>query len=63
MEVVIGYDAAEPVGFEHANTLTPDDRWWCRMTTPLPDGWTETPTVAVKEMMLRKPWRGQVSRG
>ncbi|MFI7068608.1 hypothetical protein ACIBL3_47005 [Kribbella sp. NPDC050124] len=58
-EVVIGYDAAEPVGFAYANSLTPDDRWWRRMTTPLPDGCTGTPTVAVKEIMLRKPWRGQ----
>jgi GNAT superfamily N-acetyltransferase len=58
-EVVIGYDAAEPVGFAYANTLTPDDRWWRRMTTPVPNGCTETSTVAVKEIMLRKPWRGQ----
>jgi GNAT superfamily N-acetyltransferase len=58
-EVVIGYDAEEPVGFAYANTLTPDDRWWRRMATPLPDGCTETSTVAVKEIMLRKPWRGQ----
>lgn len=58
-EVVVGYDAAEPVGFAYANSLTPDDRWWRRMTTPLPDGCTERPTVAVKEIMLRKPWRGQ----
>ncbi|GAA3100492.1 hypothetical protein JOF29_003179 [Kribbella aluminosa] len=36
-EVVIGYDAEEPVGFAYANSLTPDDRWWRRMTTPLPD--------------------------
>jgi GNAT superfamily N-acetyltransferase len=58
-EVVIGYDAAEPVGFAYANSLTPDDRWWRRMTTALPDGCNETSTVAVKEIMLRKPWRGQ----
>ncbi|MDX3006246.1 hypothetical protein PWY87_31510 [Kribbella solani] len=58
-EVVIGYDAEEPVGFAYASTLTPDDRWWRRMATPLPDGCTETSTVAVKEIMLRKPWRGQ----
>jgi GNAT superfamily N-acetyltransferase len=45
-EAVIGYDAEAPVGFAYANSLTPDD---C----------TQTPTVAVKELMLRKPWRGQ----
>jgi hypothetical protein len=62
-EVVIGYDQAEPVGFAYANMLTSDDRWWRRMTTPLPAGCTGTPTVAVKEIMLRKPWRGQGSLG
>jgi hypothetical protein len=30
-----------------------------RMTGPLPDGCAETPTVAVKEIMLRKSWRGR----
>ncbi|TDO48239.1 hypothetical protein EV651_1235 [Kribbella sp. VKM Ac-2571] len=58
-EVVIGYDTAEPVGFAYVNTLTPDDRWWRRMATPLPGGCAERSTVAVKEIMLRKPWRGQ----
>jgi hypothetical protein len=29
------------------------------MTGPLPDGCAETPTVAVKEIMLRKSWRGR----
>ena len=29
------------------------------MTSPLPDGCAETPTVAVKEILLRKSWRGQ----
>ncbi|WP_198681395.1 GNAT family N-acetyltransferase [Kribbella rubisoli] len=58
-EVVIGYDDGQPVGFAYANTLTTDDRWWRRMTTPLPDGCTQTPTVAVKEIMLCNPWRGQ----
>ena len=29
------------------------------MTTPFPDGCAEASTVAVKEIMLREPWRGQ----
>ncbi|MEU4192036.1 GNAT family N-acetyltransferase [Kribbella sp. NPDC026611] len=58
-EVVVGYDDGEPVGFAYANTLTSDDRWWRRMATPLPEGCTETPTVAVKEIMVRQPWRGR----
>ena len=34
--------------------VAPDDQ-----SSPLPDGCAETPTVAVKEIMLRKSWRGQ----
>lgn len=57
-EAVIGYDCDEPVGYAYVNTLQPDDRWWRRMTTPLPPGCTDRPTVALKEIMLRTPWRG-----
>jgi GNAT superfamily N-acetyltransferase len=57
-EAVIGYDAGEPVGYAYANTLSPDDRWWTRMTTPLANGFTEISTVALKEIMVRSPWRG-----
>ncbi|WP_369266440.1 GNAT family N-acetyltransferase [Streptomyces harbinensis] len=58
-EALIGYDGAEPIGYTYVNTLQPDDRWWRRMTTPLWAGCNETPTVALKEGMLRLPWRGQ----
>ncbi|MQS11827.1 GNAT family N-acetyltransferase [Streptomyces kaniharaensis] len=57
-EVVIAYDDHVPVGYAYANTLAPDDRWWKRMTEPLPDGLTEVPTVALKEIGVRTPWRG-----
>lgn len=57
-ETVIGFDGDEPVGYAYVNTLQPDDRWWRRMTTPLPDGCTERSTVALKEIMLKVPWRG-----
>ncbi|MFD5781761.1 GNAT family N-acetyltransferase [Streptomyces sp. NPDC058220] len=57
-EAVVGFDGAEPVGYAYINTLQPDDRWWRRMTTPLPPGCTGLPTVALKEIMLRVPWRG-----
>ncbi|MFD4814778.1 GNAT family N-acetyltransferase, partial [Streptomyces sp. NPDC058418] len=57
-EAVVGFDGAEPVGYAYINTLQPDDRWWRRMTTPLPPGCTGQPTVALKEIMLRVPWRG-----
>ncbi|MEW1549571.1 GNAT family N-acetyltransferase [Streptomyces tsukubensis] len=57
-ETVIGFDGAEPVGYAYINTLQHDDRWWQRMTTPLPSGCTDLATVALKEIMLRVPWRG-----
>lgn len=57
-EVVVGIDGEEAVGYAYVNTLQPDDRWWRRMTTPLPEGCTSRPTVALKEIMLRVPWRG-----
>jgi hypothetical protein len=46
-EAVIGFDGTEPVGYAYVNTLTPDDRWWQRMTTTLPDGCVDRPTVAL----------------
>lgn len=57
-EVVIGFDGDEPVGYAYVNTLQSDDRWWRRMNTPLPDGCAERSTAALKEIMLRTPWRG-----
>ncbi|GLF99266.1 GNAT family N-acetyltransferase [Streptomyces yaizuensis] len=57
-EAVIGFDGTEPVGYAYVNTLLPGDRWWQRMTTALPPGCAELPTVALKEIMLRVPWRG-----
>lgn len=57
-ETVIGFDEDEPVGYTYVNTLQPDDRWWRRMTTPLPEGCTERSTMALKEIMLKVPWRG-----
>lgn len=58
-EVVVGFDGSEPVGYAYANTLQPEDRWWRRMSPPLPEEYTEKPTIAVKEIMLRTSWRGK----
>ncbi len=59
-EVVVGYDGAEPVGYAYVGTLSGSkDRWWQRMTPSLPEDCTGTPTVALKEIMLRVPWRGK----
>ncbi|MEV7682878.1 GNAT family N-acetyltransferase [Streptomyces sp. NPDC088341] len=57
-EAVIGYHDDQPAGYAYANAIAPDDRWWRRMSTPLPEGTTERSTVALKEIMLRVPWRG-----
>ncbi|MDJ1138161.1 GNAT family N-acetyltransferase [Streptomyces iconiensis] len=57
-EAVIGYDGDEPAGYAYVNTIESGDRWWHRMATPLPKGTTSSPTVALKEIMLRTPWRG-----
>ncbi len=57
-EAVIGYDQGEPVGYAYVNTLAPDDRFWTRMTEPLPDGYTTASTVVIKEIGVRVPWRG-----
>lgn len=57
-EAVIGFDGTTPVGYAYVNTLAMNDRWWQRITTALPEDTTSTPTVALKEIMLRVPWRG-----
>ncbi|GAA2628297.1 GNAT family N-acetyltransferase [Streptomyces axinellae] len=57
-EAVIAFARREPVGYAYANTLQPGDRWWQRMRSPLPDGCADKSTVALKEMLLRGPWRG-----
>ncbi|MFD4696406.1 GNAT family N-acetyltransferase [Streptomyces niveus] len=57
-EAVIGFDGESPVGYAYVNTLATNDRWWQRMTPPLSEACTNTPTVALKEIMLRVPWRG-----
>lgn len=57
-EAVLGFDNGEPVGYAYANTLTVNDRWWARMTEPLPEGYTAVPTMVIKEIGVRPPWRG-----
>jgi GNAT superfamily N-acetyltransferase len=33
------------------------DRWWTRMEEPLPDGYEDLPTIALKELGIRPAWR------
>ncbi|BBA99059.1 putative acetyltransferase [Actinacidiphila reveromycinica] len=56
-EAVIGYDGDEAVGYAYANTVEQDDRYWKRITTPLADSVTAVPTLALKEIGVRVPWR------
>ncbi|MEC4015073.1 GNAT family N-acetyltransferase [Streptomyces sp. H27-D2] len=57
-QAVIGYDDGTPVGYAYANTVEPGDRWWKRMDPPAPEQYSRTAAVALKEIMVRVPWRG-----
>ncbi|MFG2825054.1 GNAT family N-acetyltransferase [Kitasatospora sp. NPDC048365] len=57
-ELVLGYDGDIPVGYAYGNTADAGDRYWKRMTEPLPDGYTDTPVLVIKEIGVRTPWRG-----
>ncbi|MGW2376150.1 GNAT family N-acetyltransferase [Kitasatospora sp. NPDC001683] len=57
-ELVLGYDGEVPVGYAYGNTIEAGDRYWKRMTEPLPDGYTEAPALAIKEIGVRTRWRG-----
>ncbi|WP_435134885.1 GNAT family N-acetyltransferase [Actinacidiphila sp. bgisy144] len=56
-EAVIGYDGDEAVGYAYANTVEQDDRYWKRITSPLAESVTSVPTLALKELGVRVPWR------
>ncbi|MFF8831406.1 GNAT family N-acetyltransferase [Streptomyces sp. NPDC015131] len=57
-EITLGYDGEEPVGYAYVNTVEHDDRWWKRIE-PLPGpDYTGQPALALKEIGVRKPWRG-----
>ncbi|WP_425557721.1 GNAT family N-acetyltransferase [Kitasatospora cystarginea] len=56
--LVLGYDGEAPVGYAYGNTIDAGDRYWKRMAEPLPDGYTDTPVLAIKEIGVRTPWRG-----
>ncbi|GLW55517.1 GNAT family N-acetyltransferase [Kitasatospora phosalacinea] len=56
--LVLGHDGGAPVGYAYGNTVGPGDRYWRRMAEPLPDGFTDEPVLAVREIGVRAPWRG-----
>ncbi|GAA2749288.1 GNAT family N-acetyltransferase [Kitasatospora cinereorecta] len=57
-ELVLGYDGDLPIGYAYGNTVDAGDRYWKRMAEPLPEGFTNTPVLAIKEIGVRTPWRG-----
>ncbi|GAA2830661.1 hypothetical protein GCM10010441_63990 [Kitasatospora paracochleata] len=57
-ELVLGYDGGHPIGYAYGNTVDAGDRYWKRMAEPLPEGFTNTPVLAIKEIGVRIPWRG-----
>lgn len=60
-EAVVAYDGEEPVGFAYGTPLASTTRWWSAMTTPLPGDYTVetgTRTLALNEIVVRRPWRG-----
>ncbi|WP_435173761.1 GNAT family N-acetyltransferase [Actinacidiphila sp. bgisy145] len=56
-EAVVGYDGNEAVGYAYGNSIESGDRFWERITSALPETVTTTPTLALKEIMVRVPWR------
>ncbi|WP_405796250.1 N-acetyltransferase [Streptomyces sp. NBC_01506] len=65
-EAVIAYHGEEPVGYVFAVPLGENTGWWSAERTPLPDEYvTEdgTRTLALNEVLVRRPWRGSQGRG
>ncbi|GAA2976122.1 GNAT family N-acetyltransferase [Streptomyces fulvorobeus] len=56
-EAVVGYEGEEAVGYIYANRIEHDDRWWKRINHPLSEAITQPSTLAIKELMVRVPWR------
>ncbi|MFD9124083.1 GNAT family N-acetyltransferase [Kitasatospora sp. NPDC059571] len=57
-EAVIGFVEGEAVGYAFGNSVGPGNLWWTRMAGPLPDHITRVPTLALREIGVREPWRG-----
>ncbi|MEV0776305.1 N-acetyltransferase [Streptomyces sp. NPDC050428] len=65
-EAVIAYHGEEPIGYVFAVPLGGDTAWWSAEQIPLPDEYTSedgTRTLALNEILVRRPWRGSHGRG
>jgi GNAT superfamily N-acetyltransferase len=59
--VVVAYQDGQPAGYVFGDALRPLGRWWQGCEPPLSDDFTResgSRTVAVREIMVRRPWRG-----
>nr|WP_234322914.1 GNAT family N-acetyltransferase [Streptomyces sp. NRRL S-350] len=56
--LVLAHDGRVPVGYAYGNTVEPGDRYWTRLAEPLPEGFADTPALALREIGVRAPWRG-----
>lgn len=65
-EAVIGYDGDEPVGYVFAVPLGENTAWWSAEREPLPADFVREDgrrTLALNEILVRRPWRGAHGRG
>jgi hypothetical protein len=65
-EAVVGYHGEEPVGYVFAVPLGPNTGWWSAEQEPLPDGYVQEDgkrTLALNEVLVRRPWRGAHGKG
>lgn len=61
-EAVVGYDGDNPIGYAYGSSLSAGSGWWSGVNQPLDPAFTEETghrTLALFELMIRKPWRGR----
>ncbi|MFJ9691577.1 GNAT family N-acetyltransferase [Kitasatospora sp. NPDC101183] len=56
--LVLAYEGGVAVGYAYGNSVGADDPYWGRMAEPLPEGFTEAPVLALREIGVRDSRRG-----
>lgn len=65
-EAVVGYHGEEPIGYVFAVPLGENTGWWSAEQDRHPDAYVKEDgkrTLALNEILLRKPWRGAHGQG
>lgn len=65
-EAVVGYQGEEPVGYVFAVPLGENTGWWSAEQDRHPDEYVKEDgkrTLALNEILVRKPWRGAQGQG